>query len=88
MISTATVITVIAVGFAGATTVVAATVQAGREHRAEPAPVAPHPPLPEPDAHLACHTTICAHKTRPHDRTAAGLTCRNCGTTREEDTHA
>lgn len=80
MITTANVITAVAIGFAGATTALAATVQAGREHRAKPAP---RPAGPAPDAYLACHTTACAHMTMPHDRTPAGLTCRGCRTTKE-----
>ncbi|MCY0921872.1 MULTISPECIES: hypothetical protein [unclassified Streptomyces] len=34
-----------------------------------------------PDAWLACHALACAHLTRPHTRTPAGLVCDECGTT-------
>ncbi|MGW2985426.1 hypothetical protein [Streptomyces goshikiensis] len=33
----------------------------------------------EPDAWLPCHTLTCAHLTRPHTRTPAGLVCDECG---------
>ncbi|MFD6874498.1 MULTISPECIES: hypothetical protein [unclassified Streptomyces] len=32
-----------------------------------------------PDAWLACHNLACAHLTRPHTRTPAGLVCDECG---------
>jgi hypothetical protein len=38
---------------------------------------------PRPDAHMACHTTVCAHMSTAHDRTPAGLVCRGCGNTKE-----
>ncbi|WP_030387040.1 hypothetical protein [Streptomyces sp. NRRL S-241] len=34
-----------------------------------------------PDAWLPCHNLACAHLTRPHTRTPAGLVCDECGTT-------
>jgi hypothetical protein len=39
----------------------------------------PIPAAPVPAAYVACHTTTCGHLSRPHDHTAAGLTCRTCG---------
>lgn len=80
MITTADAITASAIALAGASTAIAAALRAGREHRAEPAPA---PAGLAPDAYVPCHTTVCAHMTVAHDRTAAGLTCRGCGTTKE-----
>ncbi|MEU2450085.1 hypothetical protein ABZ605_08500 [Streptomyces sp. NPDC012765] len=34
-----------------------------------------------PDAWLVCDALACAHLTRPHTRTPAGLVCDECGTT-------
>jgi hypothetical protein len=70
-----------AVAVSGVTGVIAATLRAGREHRAEPAAA---PASPTPAAYVPCHTTVCAHMSTPHDRTAAGLVCRGCKTTKEE----
>lgn len=42
-------------------------------------------PTGDPDAWLPCHTLVCAHLTRPHTRTPAGLVCDECGTTTRED---
>lgn len=81
MITTATALACSAVAIAGATTAVVATLRAGHEHRAEPASV---PAGPVPAAYVPCHDLACGHMSTPHDRTAAGLTCRGCGTTREE----
>jgi hypothetical protein len=68
-----------AVGLASAAVVaVIAAVSTGR--RTATAEVTPVPAAPSADAHLPCHTTACAHLSRPHDRTTAGLTCRHCGT--------
>jgi hypothetical protein len=49
---------------------------------AEPAPP-PRPAIAAPAAYEPCHTTTCGHMSTPHDHTAAGLTCRGCGTTKE-----
>jgi hypothetical protein len=43
--------------------------------------VLPAVAAPVPAVYLPCHTTACAHLTRPHDRTPAGLACRACGHT-------
>jgi hypothetical protein len=81
------VIAAAVVAFAGVATGLVAVLWAGHEHRAAPAPPATVP-APAPPAYVPCHTTMCGHMTVPHDRSAAGLTCRGCGTTREEGTHA
>lgn len=75
-----TALTAAAVALGGTAVAVAAGLWAGREHRRTPAPL-PAAPRPAADAWLPCHTTWCGHMTTPHDRTAAGLTCRGCGTT-------
>jgi hypothetical protein len=80
VITTADAITASAIALAGATTAIAAALRAGHEHHAEPAP---RPAGPAPAAYEPCHTTTCGHMSTPHDHTAAGLTCRGCGTTKE-----
>lgn len=80
MISNTTAVVYASVALTGAAGVLVATLRAGREHRIEPVPA---PAAPAPAAYLACHTTACAHMSTPHDRTAGGLVCRACGTTRE-----
>jgi hypothetical protein len=82
VISNATALAWAATGITGVTAAVAAGLWAGREHHTAPAPT---PVGPAPAAYVPCHTTTCAHMTTEHDRTAAGLTCRGCGTTREEE---
>jgi hypothetical protein len=84
MTAAANAITAAGLALAGVTTAVAAMARAGREHRAEPVPAVPHEPVPEPAAYVACHTPVCGHMSTPHDRTAAGLVCRGCKTTKEE----
>ncbi|MFJ6438504.1 hypothetical protein [Streptomyces sp. NPDC091416] len=34
---------------------------------------------PESGLYQACHSLTCAHNSRLHDFTAAGLVCRRCG---------
>ncbi|MFG3140792.1 hypothetical protein ACGFZA_31875 [Streptomyces sp. NPDC048211] len=34
---------------------------------------------PDSEIWAACHSLTCAHNSRPHDVTAAGLVCRRCG---------
>jgi hypothetical protein len=82
VITTADAITASAIALAGATTAIAAALRAGHEHHAEPAPP-PRPAIAAPAAYEPCHTTTCGHMSTPHDHTAAGLTCRGCGTTKE-----
>lgn len=65
----------------GAVAVVLVAVLRQFFRRPEPTPAST---AAEPAAYVPCHTTACGHMTTEHDRTPAGLTCRNCGTTREE----
>lgn len=76
MISTTEALAAAGVACTGLAVAAAAFLQAGREHRATPAPLtAP----PAPDAYLPCHNPVCGHMSTPHDRTTAGLTCLGCG---------
>ena len=81
-VSTATAFTLAAfLGLGGAALAVASRYWPWWRHRT--APVTAPAAEPRPDAHMACHTTVCAHMSTAHDRTPTGLVCRGCGTTKE-----
>jgi hypothetical protein len=79
VISNTTALVYAGITLAGVVGILAASLWAGHEHRTTPAPP-PRPAIAAPAAYLPCHTTTCGHMSTPHDHTAAGLTCRACGT--------